>query len=313
LDNQRGYNPEEAATSKETQPVIIRRLMAGETQQVVADDYKVSRPRIATIWGDWRKRAGDLYTSGMLKTDVAEEIGLTISETDTILNSLVKDGYEPINFSPAYSSWWPPFGIDERYGKKWRGNIPAGLVQNILYFYTRPGDHVLDPFAGGGVVIDVCADMVGRTCEAFDIDPHEDRKDIKYHNIVTGPPNCEEEPTFIFLDPPYGPVAQGKYTQSEDDLSNMPLDRFLQVMESLLGHWNNAGLALLMCSMRKDGKYTDLPMLMGEILDKTGWTIQERIVNGIGQTESDSGLWEQKEREQRLLLHRHVDIWVAHK
>lgn len=311
LDGQRGYNPEEAATKKETHPVIVRRLLAGETQQTVADDYKVTQPRIATIWGNWKSKAGDLYTSGKMKSEVAEGMGLTIEETDSLLQKLVRDKYEPINFEPVYTSWWPPFGIDKRYGRKWKGNIPAGLVQNILYFYTRPGAHVLDPFAGGGVVMDVCNDMVGRTCEAFDIDPCKEREDIKFHNILDGPPPCEEEPNFIFLDPPYGPIAEGKYTQHNDDLSNMSLDTFLDSIERVFSYWDSGQICLLMCGMRKDGKYTDLPMLLGQRLQNTGWVVLERIVNGIGQTASDSGSWEQRAREERLVLHRHIDIWIT--
>jgi len=291
--------------------------LAGETHQEIADSLKkpdgttISRERITTIWGDWKSKAQTLYTSGKLKTEVAKEMGLTVEETDLLLRQLVKDNYEPVNFEPVYTSWWPPFGIDERYGKKWKGNIPAGLVQNILYFYTRPGAHVLDPFAGGGVVVDVCNDMMGRTCEAFDIKLSEERSDIKYHNLMGGPPPCEQSPDFIFLDPPYGPVAKGKYTEDPDDLSNMPVDKFLDSMERIFGYWEKGRLALLMCGMRDEGEYTDLPMLIGQRLQSAGWTILERIVNGIGQTASDSALWEKKEKDERLVLHRHIDIWIA--
>lgn len=36
------------------------------------------------------------------------------------------------------------------------GNIPPEIIDNLLYYYTRPFDVVFDPFAGGGSTIDVC-------------------------------------------------------------------------------------------------------------------------------------------------------------
>jgi hypothetical protein len=43
------------------------------------------------------------------------------------------------------------------------GRIPAQLVAHILYFFSEPGDLVLDPMAGGGVCADTCLAM-GRRC-----------------------------------------------------------------------------------------------------------------------------------------------------
>jgi len=45
---------------------------------------------------------------------------------------------------------------DERFGDDWPGRIPAQLVAHTLFYFTKPGDLVLDPMAGGGVVSDVC-------------------------------------------------------------------------------------------------------------------------------------------------------------
>jgi len=44
---------------------------------------------------------------------------------------------------------------DERFGDDWPGKIPPQLVAHTLFFFTKPGDLVLDPMAGGGVVSDV--------------------------------------------------------------------------------------------------------------------------------------------------------------
>jgi len=46
---------------------------------------------------------------------------------------------------------------DERFGDDWPGRIPAQLVAHTLFYFTKPGDLILDPMAGGGVVSDVCS------------------------------------------------------------------------------------------------------------------------------------------------------------
>jgi len=56
---------------------------------------------------------------------------------------------------------------DERFGDDWPGRIPAQLIAHTLFYFTKPGDLVLDPtrpprlresnggqVAGGGVVSD---------------------------------------------------------------------------------------------------------------------------------------------------------------
>jgi hypothetical protein len=73
---------------------------------------------------------------------------------------------------------------DERFGDDWPGRIPAQLIAHTLYYFTKPGDLVLDPMAGGGVVPDTCL-LFERKCQAFDLaaqDKQGKRPEIEYHN-----------------------------------------------------------------------------------------------------------------------------------
>ncbi|MCA1788243.1 MAG: ParB N-terminal domain-containing protein, partial [Desulfobacteraceae bacterium] len=58
---------------------------------------------------------------------------------------------------------WNFMDCDHRFGDEWPGRIPAQLVAHILYFFSEPGDLVLDPMAGGGVCADTCL-ALGRRC-----------------------------------------------------------------------------------------------------------------------------------------------------
>lgn len=68
-----------------------------------------------------------------------------------------------------------------------------------------------------------------------------------------------------------------------------------------------------MGGMRKKGEYTDLPFECLKRMQNQGWKIAERIVNEIGHPASDSGMWEEKQKKDRLVLHRHIDIIVGRK
>jgi DNA modification methylase len=94
-------------------------------------------------------------------------------------------------------------GCDDRFGTEaYPGRIPGQLVAHILYWFTKPGEYVIDPMAGGGTVLDVCLAM-GRKCYAYDIN-QSDRVDIIPHNLaVDGWPERTKKADLIFWDPPY--------------------------------------------------------------------------------------------------------------
>ena len=101
---------------------------------------------------------------------------------------------------------------DERFGDDWParlmagrpGRIPAQLVAHTLYYFTKPGDLVLDPMAGGGVVPDVCL-LFERKCQSFDMATRDNRPEIQYHHWNTQDDDwpITKRPDLIFFDPPY--------------------------------------------------------------------------------------------------------------
>ena len=89
---------------------------------------------------------------------------------------------------------------DPRLGQVAKGNIPGQIVLNLLCYYTKPGDLVIDPMAGGGSTIDACL-VMGRRWLAYDINPQ--REDIDKWDITSGIPENVKNADFVFLDPPY--------------------------------------------------------------------------------------------------------------
>ena len=128
---------------------------------------------------------------------------------------------------------WDTWGwadVDARFGDEWPGRIPAQLVGHALYYFTRPGDLVFDPMAGGGVVPDVCL-ALGRRCWAFDLDDRpETRPEIEPHVWESGnliwPVNGKAKPDLIFFDPPYFDKKDAEY--ADGSISRLSRADYLQ-------------------------------------------------------------------------------------
>jgi len=98
--------------------------------------------------------------------------------------------------------WYHP---TQQYGDavmgdpRFAGRTPAYVIWNLLQRYTRAGDLVVDPFAGGGTTLDV-ARSLGREARGFDIAPV--REDIERADARKLPLE-DGKADFVFMDPPY--------------------------------------------------------------------------------------------------------------
>ncbi len=94
---------------------------------------------------------------------------------------------------------------DPRFGKpNFKGRIPGQIAANALYYYTKSGDYIVDPFAGSGTlgdVIDALPHFSDRKYKMYDANPFEER--IARNNVLlTGIPEQSGSVDYVFLDPP---------------------------------------------------------------------------------------------------------------
>lgn len=117
--------------------------------------------------------------------------------------------------------WYHPtqqYGDEVHGDPRYTGRTPAWVVWNLLERYTRPGDRVLDPFAGGGTAVDV-ARSTGRVGVGFDLAettaelPRADARAI---------PLADDSIDFVFMDPPYSTHVE----YSDDERCIGRLDAF---------------------------------------------------------------------------------------
>jgi DNA modification methylase len=94
---------------------------------------------------------------------------------------------------------------DPRFGKpNFKGRLPGQIVANALFYYTKPGDYVVDPFAGSGTlgdVIDSVSYFGDRKYKMYDLEPSDERI-ARNNTLQTGIPEQTASVDFVFIDPP---------------------------------------------------------------------------------------------------------------
>ncbi|WP_299982199.1 DNA methyltransferase [Desulfobacula sp.] len=180
-------------------------------------------------------------------TDLSQ--GFTVSQvaqkhgwTDPMVWSLALEGkddqerFKELGWGLRTWDQWDFNACDERFGDDWPGRIPAQLIAHILFYFSRPGDLVLDPMAGGGVTPDTCL-ALDRRCWSFDIKERSRRPEIEPHTwtlssngLLTWPVSSKTKPDLIIFDPPYFSKKANDY--DEKSISGFSQDKYLEFLEA---------------------------------------------------------------------------------
>jgi hypothetical protein len=130
-------------------------------------------------------------------------------------------------FRPTPYDVWS-FKSDPSFGIAHPGSIPPAIVAHLVHYYTKPGDLVVDPMAGGGSTLDVCLSM-GRNCLSYDLVPR--RPEIAQHDITTGFPAESAGCSLVFCDPPYGTMMARRY--GSPGVGDLPFTGWLEFLQRL--------------------------------------------------------------------------------
>ena len=177
---------------------------------------------------------------------------------------------------------WTFSKCEDLFGTEWPGRIPGQLVAHVLYFFTQPGDMVIDPMAGSGTTVDVCL-AFNRNCYAYDLNTTHGRPDILPHNIQQdGWPERTKKADLLFWDPPYFDKKDAQYADgSISALERGPyLDFFTaQFQEAYALVKKGTRLAFLMSDWNDDAG--DIPLIgrweYAQLMADAGWTITRVI------------------------------------
>ena len=241
---------------------------------------------------DQKAKAWGLWLDCWSTTDIAEAIGSKQQTVSGWLTEFPTDwnlGKAPE--SRQHFDVWnlPPARDDSAGSSSYFGRIPPQVIENLLWFYTAPGDVVFDPFAGGGTTIDVGKRM-GRRVWASDLEPSTPTLPIRKHNILDGfpdeyPGGRFPKPTLMFFDPPYWKQAAGKYPEHSDQLGDFDdLDKFmsawLHIVQTCAPKLADGGRFAFIVSptQNEDGSVVDHAFDMAAVCRDEGLSIERRII-----------------------------------
>lgn len=188
-----------------------------------------------------------------------------------------------LDFQPKVYNYWFFGQTDSKYGQPHPGQIHPGIVENMLWFYTSEGDLVVDPFAGGGITIDITSAW-GRRIWTGDIDPR--RPDVVRHDIRTGYPSECREADLVILDPPYWNMVGEEY--SADGAGSYSFTEFIDFLRKLahdsiktLKVGGHVGFIIMSQYYRlpEGVPYVDWPFVAYKFFTEAGGTPVQRIYN----------------------------------
>lgn len=194
------------------------------------------------------------------------------------------------------------------------GALLPQVVENLLWFFTEPGQIVVDPFAGSGTTIDV-AKRMGRRVWASDrignrYSPH---LSIHEHNIADGgwPSGAPRKADLVLLDPPYWQQARGRYSNDIDDMANCSLEVFraawAAVAKTCMSHADC--VAYIISPTQLEGGVVDHATEMLAPFFENGWHVDRRIIVPYS-TQQATGQQVTWARENRRMLKLYRDLVV---
>lgn len=271
-----------------------------------------------------QEKAWDLWLNCLTEREIAERLG---EDQPTINRLLIQkresaDLNQPPESRQHFDVW--SFATTDREGggqQSYFGALPPQVMENLLWFFTEPGETVVDLFAGSGTTVDVGKKM-GRRVWASDIrgNKYSPHLPIHQHDAVTGwPTEAPGKANLIFLDPPYWRQAKGRYSREQGEMAEMQLDAFLaawsDVARACMKHVSERGrIAFIVSPADVKGEdeqrgVVDLALLMLQPFEKAGWKPIRRIIVPYS-TQQATGDQVNKARAGRWMLKLYRDLVV---
>jgi len=302
--------------------VILRLSRLGCPQEKIAETTGVTRGRVAQIVNNTNfSEINTLLSQGHDMDYIARHynMDLALAWALRLEGKTDQEKFKELGWGLRTWDQWNFNECDERFGDDWPGRIPAQLVGHTLFYFTKPGDLVLDPMSGGGVVPDVCM-IFERKCQAFDIATRDNRPEILCHHWDSR--NWKwpitKKPDLIFFDPPYFSKKEKEYEKKANEntpsISSYTKEEYEMFLEGFfLLAYQNAKETTRMAFLNADWRdFESTPALKEKpdksitifdyhrLLSKTGWKVTHRIECPLS-SERMSGNQVQKMQDKRIL------------
>ena len=313
---------------------IYRFSLLGWTQEETGKLFGLTHQQISNIANKFATEVSDIQTQFYNKRKSVEELA-KFYNLDKITSWAIilqdKNDLERFNLfgkpehqddAPRLYNIWNFSQCDPRLGDEHPGRIPGQIAMNVLYYYTKQDDLVVDPMAGGGSTIDVCL-VMGRKCRAYDIrnewefkGARYSRKDIVIRDLSDGFTDECKECDLVFLDPPYWRLEREFY--AKESVSKSSLDEWRQFMrkvatDSYVTVKEGGYVALVIEAFLDEkvtGEFLDLPFeCLGWFKDVGFKEVQRIGVPMSSQIKSELDVVRYKKKKVMLDLNRDLIIF----
>ena len=297
-------------------------LSGAERTREVAWLLSVSERSVESWTQDARKyeretqqaKAWDMWLDCSSPERIAAEIGVGETTIKDWVGKRRSAEPDPPESRQHFDVWSFATADQDAGAQSYFGAVPPQVVENLLWFYTEPGDIVVDLFAGSGTTIDV-AKAMGRRVWASDIrgDHYSPHLPIHTWDATTGwPTDAPKKAGLVFLDPPYWKQASGQYSDEPGELAEMDIDGFYKAWaETVTDAMAHTGRIAYIISptQNDDGSVTDHATDMLAPFDAAGWHVERRIIVPYS-TQQATGQQVTWARENRRMLKLYRDLVV---
>jgi hypothetical protein len=208
---------------------VSERTVREWLSRIDKDAKKARDKRIFAMWLACHTDQEIANAEGMPRTTVTDQTK-GLDEIGNIAESVKAAANHATDFEPPIYNVWKQ--QTKTAGGQHFGNSEVRWVDNLLYLYTQPFGIVVDPFAGSGSTADICKKRTRRYWVS-DRKPAVGREElIRQHDLTEGLPHLPrwQDVQLVYLDPPYWKQAEGRYSDDAEDLANMDLDQFNELL-----------------------------------------------------------------------------------
>jgi DNA modification methylase len=327
----------------------LRRAISDLRRQV----HDPASPLRAHAHGEWVEFSHDYLFDELEQIASSQTAERGFYYVDRLIRSITEIRTSPVNdinlnrwkeYKDIHtdSLWF----VDQRdtsgaHTARYWGNFIPQIPQQMLRRYTKPGEWVLDVFAGSGTTL-IEGQRLGRNTVGIELQRNVTRESRKLvasepnehgvvSRLVTGDSatiDCrrvlrqfgQKSAQLVIMHPPYYDII--KFSEDERDLSNAPsVDAFLQMMGRVVDNTtkvldDDRYLVLVIGDKYSNGEWVPLGfMTMNTVLER-GFALKSIIVKNFEETlgkRSQKELWKYRALAGGFYIFKHEYIFVFKK
>jgi len=245
---------------------------------------------------------------------------------------LKKKEVNPTNFELEFSTVWsfPKRGDWATHNPEYRGNFAPQIPRNIIEFFSKPGDLIIDPMCGSGTTL-VEAKLLHRNAIGFDINPEtvkiakknlkfeynsETEQKVKKGNARKIKSIKNKSVDLIITHPPYLNIVKYSEGKIEGDLSNTGnVEKFCNEIELVANEMfrilkPDKYCAILMGDTRRGCHFVPLAYRVMDRFLKAGFVLKEDIIKAQHNCKmTNYWKWRSKHMGFYMIMHEHLFIF----